>query len=186
MTRLAVGLSFVLAALCTGIATQASFDAEKQSLPPHVEPPDAEVTEDVPVFRPEDIDRTVVYLGAVEHQRLEQERREREAIAVAVAIEADRARQTVPRVSRPSTGVSGDCARIAAEFGLPVSVIIAESRCQPDAYNPTGCGGRGCLGAAQLDAGHFAAVSPWNPAVAGTCYGLSYEECARRLPSSAW
>ena len=75
---------------------------------------------------------------------------------------------------------------------VPESVARRESGCRWDAYNPTGCGGRSCLGFYQLDAGHFAAVSPWNPNVSGSCYGLDpstregQTECASRLGPGAW
>jgi hypothetical protein len=83
--------------------------------------------------------------------------------------------------------VGGDCAALAAELGLPEAVLWRESRCSRDAYNPGGCGGRGCVGAAQLDQGHFAPVSPWNSNASGSCAGLNpddpgqYAECVGRL-----
>ena len=86
----------------------------------------------------------------------------------------------------------GDCAALAAQLGLPEAVLWRESRCSWDAYNATGCSGRGCLGPAQVDRGHFAEVSPWNSNAAGSCAGLDpddpaqYAECVSRLPASAW
>ncbi len=70
-------------------------------------------------------------------------------------------------------------------------IIMRESGCRYDAYSATGCSGRGCVGLYQLDEGHFAAVSPWNPNVSGVCYGLTYspadqDECASRLGPGAW
>lgn len=97
---------------------------------------------------------------------------------------ADLARQRPVRSSGGSVG-SGDCAALAAEFGLPESILWRESRCSYDAYNATGCGGRGCIGAAQLDAGHFAAASPWGGV--GACADLDpgsiadQQECTNRL-----
>lgn len=44
MTRFYVGLVTVLAIIATALGIQAAFDAEKQSEPPHVAPPAAEVT----------------------------------------------------------------------------------------------------------------------------------------------
>lgn len=104
---------------------------------------------------------------------------------------ADLARQ---RPVRGPVGVhgAGDCAALAVELGLPESVLWRESRCSTDAYNATGCGGRGCIGAAQLDRGHFAPVSPWNSNTSGSCADLDpndpaqYAECVHRLPDSAW
>jgi hypothetical protein len=87
----------------------------------------------------------------------------------------------------PSSG-SGDCANPV----VPESVARRESGCTWDAYNASGCGGRGCLGFYQLDAGHFSSVSPWNSNVSGSCYGLDpstregQTECASRLGPSAW
>ena len=96
------------------------------------------------------------------------------------------------RVAPQGTGPSGDCAALAAELGLSTDILWRESRCSTDAYNASGCSGRGCLGAAQLDAGHFAPVSPWNSAASGACADLNpsipseYAECVSRLPASAW
>lgn len=176
MTRFFVGLVFVLAVLCLGIATQASFDAEKQSAPPHVEPAGARVYQDYPNMLDAQaqvafIEGTISAWIAAEEARLVEEAR---------TVDLRR------RVPSPTEVPSGDCAALAAELDVPPAVLWRESRCRTDAYNATGCGGRGCLGAAQLDAGHFYERSPWNPNVPGTCYGLSYSECARKLPSSAW
>jgi len=71
-------------------------------------------------------------------------------------------------------------------MNLPAEILYRESRCTW-AYNPTGCGGRGCLGPAQLDAGHFNDTSPWNPNAQGSCAGLNpeveadYVDCVNRL-----
>jgi len=87
----------------------------------------------------------------------------------------------------PAAG-DGECANPI----IPESVARGESGCRWDAYNPTGCGGRGCLGFYQLDAGHFAEVSPWNGNVSGSCLGLDpstregQTECASRLGPGAW
>jgi len=113
---------------------------------------------------------------------------ERLAVEVAQARTGDVRRP----VSGTPTSLSGDCAALTAAWNLPVEVLIRESRCSEDAYNPTGCNGRSCIGAAQLDLGHFAAVSPWNGNVSGTCYGLDpgsiadQRECASRLGPGAW
>src|SRR5262249_14825446 len=70
---------------------------------------------------------------------------------------------------------------------IPDAVAMRESGCRWDAFNATGCDGRSCIGFYQLDAGHFFAVSPWNPDVSGICYGLDsatrqdQTECASRL-----
>jgi hypothetical protein len=110
--------------------------------------------------------------------------------------EAERARETEARASaereaavraaprEPAPSVVAGPPSVAVECGntvLPDEIIRRESGGNCDAYNPTGCGGRGCIGYAQVDAGHFWAVSPWNPNVPGTCYGLGYNECVERL-----
>lgn len=85
---------------------------------------------------------------------------------------------------------SGDCANPV----ISEAVARRESGCSWTAYNPNGCGGRGCLGFYQIDQGHYAAVSPWNPNTSGACYDLStvrwepwaQTECAERLGPGAW
>lgn len=88
----------------------------------------------------------------------------------------------------PASGGSGSCANPV------VSSAIAqrESGCNWNAYNASGCGGRGCIGFYQEDAGHYYAHSPWNPSQPGACYGLDSStqagqtECASRLGPHAW
>ena len=94
------------------------------------------------------------------------------------------ARQTSNQpVARRGTAAPSGC----DQYGIPADIVIGESGCNPDAFNATGCGGRGCIGATQLDLGHFAEVSPWNGNVSGGCFGLdpySYadqQECTSRL-----
>ena len=116
---------------------------------------------------------------------------EQERAAEREAALADLARQRPVRSGVGFVG-GGDCAALAAELGLSEAILWRESRCSTDAYNATGCSGRGCLGAAQLDAGHFAPVSPWNSGASGSCADLNpsipseYAECVSRLPASAW
>jgi hypothetical protein len=179
-----VGLVFVLAALVSGISVQQEFIAERSSEPPKTFPP---VAADPLGMNPPDVlgVQTDVSVWATEWERSERARFEREA-------EEARAVDLRRSIPRPAAGIAGDCQALADEWGLPVYVIQRESGCRLDAYNPGGCGGRGCVGLAQLDAGHFAAVSPWNPNVPGACYGLDpsdvgdQRECASRLPASAW
>ena len=128
-----------------------------------------------------DLARHEFLVGAAEHEW---------AAAVGEAL-ARRYDELARRPSTPKmyaiTG-SGDCANPI----IPESVARAESGCTWDAYNPTGCGGRGCTGFYQLDRGHFSAVSPWNSNVSGSCYGLDANtregqtECASRLGPNAW
>jgi hypothetical protein len=177
-----VALAFV--ALClTAASAAALIDADPEhARPPKTFPP---VSADLSGTNPPDplgvLEDVAVWVEGEERR----ERIEREA-------EEARAADLRRRVPTPATGVAGDCVALAAEWGLPVYVIQRESGCRLDAYNPGGCGGRGCVGLAQLDAGHFAAVSPWNPNVPGACYGLDpsdvgdQRECASRLPASAW
>lgn len=92
-------------------------------------------------------------------------------------------------VQGPPVASGGTC---EGDFPVSGSVVYRESRCDPNAYNATGCGGRGCVGLFQLDQGHFAQVSPWNSGTSGTCADLSpasqadQKTCAARLPASAW
>jgi hypothetical protein len=170
--------------LVAGLGMQAASVAQDTSAPPHAARPAAGVFGSPALIVLGDPEGTAsavtdvevsAYLAAVEAQRIEQERLEEEARQAAI-------RRTVPRAA---TSISGDCAALAAELGVSQDILWRESRCR-NVDNPTGCSGRGCLGPAQIDAGHFQAVSPWNPNVAGTCYGLSYAECAQRLPRTAW
>lgn len=86
----------------------------------------------------------------------------------------------------------GPAATCGDGYAIPGSIVYTESRCDPNAYNATGCSGRGCIGLYQLDQGHFAAVSPWNGNVSGTCADLNPQSqadqrtCAERLGPSAW
>jgi hypothetical protein len=97
-------------------------------------------------------------------------------------IEAARAARSAG-VAAPRAG--GTCGLDG--WAVPDSVLWRESRCVLDAFNATGCGGRGCVGAAQIDRGHFAVVSPWNAGVSGVCADLDagviadQQECVRRL-----
>jgi len=109
------------------------------------------------------------------------------------AEEAAQVKREAERFSPPpryeSAGSVGDCANPI----IPESVAQRESGCRWDAESPASfCGGRGCTGFYQLDRGHFYAVSPWNPNVPGSCYGLDpsvpadQTECASRLGPGAW
>lgn len=182
-TSFLVGLLFVACALVAALGTQAVL--AEPDRPPHPAPPAAEATAPF----------GLAVTGGDSTKPIEEQVRawfegvEREQQAQA-ALE-DLARRSAVRSPVGFVG-SGDCAALAAQFGLPESVLWRESRCSLDAYNATGCSNRGCVGAAQLDAGHFAAVSPWNPGTSGACYGLDPSvvadqvECASRLPASAW
>jgi hypothetical protein len=182
MSRFFVGVAVVAFALVAGLALQVAQDT---SAPPHAARPAADVFGSPALIVLGDPEGTAnlitiievnTYLSAVEAQRIEQERLEEEARQAAV-------RRAVPRTP---TGFGGDCAALAAELGVSESVLWRESRCRWVDSDPSFCNGRGCSGPAQIDNGHWYPVSPWNPNVPGTCYGLSYAECAQRLPRSAW
>ena len=85
-----------------------------------------------------------------------------------------------PAVQPTSVGVGG-CENIPAWF--PQAIAYRESRCSYDAYNPTGCGGYGCIGAFQFDARHFTGWANGQSACGdldpGTVDGQN--ECAWRL-----
>ena len=102
----------------------------------------------------------------------------------------ERSRRVV--VSTPvGGGVGGDCAALSAQLGLSEAILWRESRCTW-VDNMSNCSGRGCLGPAQVDTGHFSEVSPWDSGTSGVCFGLDpnsqtdYAECVSRLPGSAW
>jgi hypothetical protein len=175
-----VGFLFVAFALVVGLALQVAQDT---SAPPHAQAGSAPAHFGSPALivlgDPEGTANVITiievnaYLAAVEAER------EAERLAEAERMAATR-RSTNIAVAR-----GGDCESLALELGVSQDVLWRESRCRW-VDNLTGCGGRGCLGPAQIDAGHFAETSPWNPNVHGTCFGLTYAECAQRLPRSAW
>lgn len=182
MTRFFVGVLFVAVALVTGLAAQALLLDPEHAKPDRSGRPDAGVpigSLPASVFGadPEGTQQAVAVLGWVtgvqEAEWREGERREQERLA------------DLARSSATSSDAGGRITGVAPAYGcniiLPDSIVQRESGGNCNAYNPTGCGGRGCLGYAQVDQGHFAAVSPWNGNVAGTCYGLSYDECVERL-----
>lgn len=93
-----------------------------------------------------------------------------------------------PKAGHPLPPATGSCANPV----ISEATARRESGCNWNAWNPTGCSGRGCWGFYQEDLGHYSAHSPWNPSVPGSCYGLdrySHEgqtECAQRLGPGAW
>jgi hypothetical protein len=186
VVRVLAGFS-IIAAMVAAACLFGSVVLDEREHPPHVERPTAGAPVPLAAVGGEVIDPAPFQIAY--------------AIAINEAIYAQAAVEETARVeaarSTPKRGVAssggsfaGDCARLSAELGLPESVLWRESRCSTGAYNATGCGGRGCLGAAQLDVGHFAPVSPWNSSVPGTCSDLDpisgYAECVSRLPRTAW
>lgn len=164
-----VGLVFVLAALVTGIATQASFDAEKQSGYPRSARPAAGVQMASPPYV--DWDAVGEQQKTDDYLRGERERIERELVTQAEA-EA-RAVAVRPVVPRPTTTAQGCDGHV-----VPGWILQRESGCDYGAVNPTGCSGFSCVGLYQFDLRHF---------TSGQCSGLDWhipadqDECARRL-----
>lgn len=110
------------------------------------------------------------------------EARKAEAAAQArAAARTSRSSRSSASSPTPSTGGHDPCAGGVNPDGLlPDYIVQRESHGQCDAYNHGGCGGRGCLGWAQIDEGHFSADSPWGSGP-GSCYGLSYNGCVAKL-----
>jgi len=104
-----VGVAFVLAALVTGISVQASFDAQRQSAPPHAKPEPASGTPGLPAAvmgaDPQGTGEMVEAWSRFVTGILEREAADREAwIAGVLAFEAEqRAREVRPRVSGAPT-----------------------------------------------------------------------------------
>lgn len=164
-------LAVVSVSASTALHDEAEFTAAKQSEPPHAARPTAAYGTSE-YLTPEQIQLRDEIDFAIWLVR----EREREEIERLERAQKDAASRVVPSRSGTSTP-STECGNTV----LPEHIVQRESRGQCDAYNATGCGGRGCVGFAQLDVGHFAAVSPWNPSVPGTCFELSYSECVEKL-----
>lgn len=173
--RVLVRLVIVVAVSASLLAVRLHDDPEHVR-PPHVERPTAGVAaaQDEPDALGAQADAQALWIETEQRERAELERRA-----------ADERLAGTRRPPNVTVVGGGDCETLSTELGVSTDVLWRESRCQW-VDNPNGCGGRGCLGPAQIDAGHFAAVSPWNNDVPGVCYGLSYAECARILPDSAW
>ena len=181
MKALFVGALFVLVALVTGLTAQTLLADPEHTKPPHARPADSGRTFGTPdpamqvaVGEAVAIVEWVAgvnlaeWLEGVERERLAEEARIR-------AAESDARQRVAPNTTSPSRIATG------CNIILPDHIVQRESGGDCNAYNATGCGGRGCLGYAQLDAGHFAEQSPWNPNATGSCYGISYDDCVARL-----
>lgn len=107
------------------------------------------------------------------------ERARAAAVAQARARQGARSKASVGAAAAPSASGHDPCAEPISGL-LPDYIVQRESHGQCGAYNHGGCGGRGCLGWAQIDEGHFWADSPWGPGP-GSCYGLSYNGCVSKL-----
>lgn len=186
MNRFFVGVLVIVAALVSGLALQALL-AQETSAPPHAQAGSAPAplgTSDQ-AFTDWSERRTLTDWVAVYEYRtwiegVERWERERQLEAERLAAEAaTQARTSGVRrsVSGASTSVGGDC----SGFVIPSDIVWAESRCDYGAYNATGCGGYGCIGAYQFDSRHYGS---W-----GGCADLGtdpagQDECARRLSNN--
>lgn len=161
-------LSIVVAIAATAFFVTSETVSETASAePPHT---DAAVVEYVsPLIAQLDAESTPTVVELVEDSV-------NEVLQVETSVET----HTVNN-SPPTTTSSSECSGLSAEFGLPERILWRESRCSLDAYNATGCGGRGCIGAAQIDLGHFAEVSPWNSRASGTCSDLDPNSIAHQI-----
>lgn len=177
-----VGLATVLAIVTTALGVQATFDAQKQSEPPHAARSTASVqTGPLPLAavggeQPQDVIGWLDGLARAEwFAGVERAAQEAEMAATAAA------RDLRQRVPGTPTSAPGDCDGVP--WVIPVGKVIDESGCRFDAVNPTGCSGYTCVGAYQFDARHWDASSGW-----GGCADLgdwsvpeNQHECARRL-----
>jgi len=90
----------------------------------------------------------------IEIGRIQHEEHQAYLAALEAERQAEQARlEAARRTPTVRTVPTGDCSNIPGWF--PPGVAWRESRCSYDAYNPTGCGGNGCIGAFQFDARHF-------------------------------
>lgn len=179
LRRLFVGMGLVVAVTATGLVPGIvrEFDAQKQSAPPHTARPVAGVR-----WNPgQGLEAQVlVDLAAWEAgvQRAEQEAAERAAAEAAEA--AAQAQRDADLRARAGSSGGGGSAGTCDGFVIPGDIVWAESHCNYEAVNPTGCGGYTCVGAYQFDLRH------WQPG--GGCADLgdwhdpaAQDECARRL-----
>lgn len=179
-------LVIVVAVVATTLIT-IETTADPSGAASSTQPPDAEPAEARVVSSGDFVDANIEqYLREQEQSDIEKRRAE-------IAAEEEEARRrSASRSYQPTSASYGsfnsDCATLSSQMNLPESILWRESRCSW-AYNPTGCGGRGCLGPAQLDAGHFSHVSPWNSSASGSCAGLNpevqseYIDCVNILSS---
>lgn len=168
----------LIVALVAGLAAAASFDAERQSEPPHAAPPKAEASAPL----------TLAAVGGDSTAALEFEfaafiegvNREAERVAAEEAASMAAAQRRSTGGATPA-GVPGQCDGV--NWAIPVQLVIRESKCNFDAQSPPSfCGGYGCVGAYQFDSRH------WDPNSWGGCADLgdwhdpeAQHECARRL-----
>lgn len=177
--RLVLAVLALAAVSIAATARDTNWMATRQSEPPHAAPPAAEV-------RGTPAGEWAVLAASLAQIHDTATWIEEATRAALAAAEAERTR-VAP--ARPGAGPDALAAggHPCGDDVIPGEIIWRESRCNPDAYNPDGCGGRGCVGLWQLDLGHFAERSPWGGP--GGCADLDpssvddQRECARRLSS---
>lgn len=159
-----------------------SFDAERQSAPPHAERPTAGAkTAPLPLAAVGGDSTAAMeaeYRAFVEGVQREQDRLAAEAAAQA---ERDAAAAAAARRAGGGGGGGGTC---GDGWVIPGEYVWRESKCDFNAQSPSSfCGGHGCVGAYQFDSRHWDAGSGW-----GGCADLgdwrdpeAQHECARRL-----
>ena len=158
-----IGAAVVTAALVTGIATVAEFDAQRQSAPPHVERPKAGVqTVALPAALSGADPEATQGLVLADYISKEQERERQEAAARAEAerlaaeeaarVEAARRAPVTPapRGGASSTNWPSSLQPCGGDLP-PCWVKQRESGGNYSAVNWSGCGGRSCGGAWQFD-----------------------------------
>lgn len=157
MQRVWIGAAVVIAALIAGISTQASFDAQRQSEPPHAKPGPAPGR---PGSQPDYLMAVADWRVAAEYATKEWERAQwiaaeeaRLAAEEAARLEAAR-RAPVTPAPRVGTSVSGSWPTSLYPCGgdlPPCWVAQRESGGNYSAVNWSGCGGRSCGGKWQFD-----------------------------------
>lgn len=86
----------------------------------------------------------------------------------------------VPLASdRAPTATTASAASTGGRWAIPAYIVMRESGGDYGAYNARGCGGRGCIGAYQIDAQHFAP--------GGECAGMGTSPAGQdRCAATLW
>ena len=130
-----VGIAVVLVALVAGIASQAAFDAQKQSAPPHHKrltdvAQEVDRTSYITPFEVEvqiEVEKVAAYLAAVEEERIERERVER--------TEREEAQRQAVRAVPQRVGGGSE---VVEDGDVWWQLALCESGGRQDAYNPAG------------------------------------------------
>lgn len=171
---LLTGLLVVLVATLVGANLVHLFDAQRQSLPSHVEPAVARVPTPLAVAGADYAGDVFNYVTAVRQAQEEADR-------VALLNAAAQAQSSSPSRSVAASSSGGTC----EGFAVPGYIVWRESHCDYGAINPTGCGGWTCVGAYQFDLRHW-----MDPAQGGwggcTVYGdwrdpAAQDACAEQM-----